>query len=59
MTFEIRKTANTISIVADCGTIFKTWYADEFTERKLANAMKKIAKDLNGYGQKAEFIRTF
>lgn len=59
MTFTIEKVSNTIFIVADCGTIFKTWYADEFTERKLANAMKKITKDLSGYGQTATFIRTF
>ena len=54
MTFIIKKTANIISIISDEGIVFKTWFADDFTERKLNNTIRKIAKELNG---EANFIR--
>jgi len=56
MTFIIKKTANIITVTSDCGTIFKSWFTDDFTERKLNNTIKKITKELNG---DAQFIRTF
>jgi hypothetical protein len=56
MTFYIKKAANIISVISDEGIVFKTWFADDFTERKLSNTVKKISKELNG---DAQFIRTF
>ena len=56
MTLYIKKTANIISVISDEGIVFKTWFADDFTERKLSNTVKKISKELNG---EAQFIRTF
>ena len=56
MKFTIEKVANMIFITSDCGVIFKSWMADEFTERKLNNAIKKIANDCY---DGAEFIRKF
>ena len=51
-----RKAANIISVISDEGIVFKTWFTDDFTERKLSNTVKKISKELNG---DAQFIRTF
>lgn len=56
MTLYIKKTANIISVISDEGIVFKTWFADDFTERKLSNTVKKISKELNG---DANFIRMF
>lgn len=56
MTFTIKKVANMIFIVSDCGTIFNSWDEYSFTERKLKNAMSRILKNLNG---NATFERTF
>lgn len=56
MTFTVEKVANMVFITSDCGTVFKAWMADEFTERKLNNQMKRINNDLNG---NATFIRKF
>ena len=56
MKFKVEKVANMVFITSDCGTVFKAWDEHDFTERKLANAMKKISGNLNG---NCEFIRTF
>lgn len=56
MTLYIKKAANIISVISDEGIVFKTWFADDFTERKLNNTIKKITKELNG---DAQFVRTF
>lgn len=56
MKFTVEKVANMVYVTSDCGTIFKAWMADEFTERKLSNLMKRINKDLNG---NATFERKF
>lgn len=56
MKFVIEKVANMYFITSECGTIFNAWDEDEFTERKLKNAINKITKNLNG---NAEFARTF
>lgn len=48
MEFTIKKVANMVFIVSDCGTIFKTWKDSEFTERKLNNVIKKISENCNG-----------
>lgn len=56
MKFTVKKTANIISVINEDGVIFKTWFTDDFTERKLNNTIKKITKELNG---DAQFIRTF
>lgn len=56
MKFTIEKVANMVFITSTYGTIFKAWDEHDFTERKLANAMKKISNNLNG---NAEFTRTF
>ena len=56
MTFYIKKAANIISVISDEEIVFKTWFTDDFTERKLSNTVKKISKELNG---DAQFIRTF
>ena len=51
-----RKAANIISVISDEGIVLKTWFTDDFTERKLSNTVKKISKELNG---DAQFIKTF
>ena len=56
MKFTIEKVANMVFITSDCGVVFKSWMADEFTERKLNNAIKKIANDCY---DGAEFVRKF
>lgn len=48
MKFVVKKVANMVFIVTDCGTIFKTWHESDFTERKLKNAMNKIQKECYG-----------
>ena len=47
MTVTIKKVANIVSLVEKDNEshIIKTWYAKDFTTRKLNNAIKKLAKD--------------
>ena len=47
MTVTIKKAANIVSLVEKDNEshIIKTWYADDFTTRKLNNAIKKLVKD--------------
>ena len=47
MTVTIKKVANIVSLVekGNESHIVKTWYADDFTTRKLNNAIKKLVKD--------------
>lgn len=59
--FIIEKVANMIFLSSLDGddkpdTIFRTWDEEEFTERKLKNAMKNIQAN---YQYEVEFIRTF
>ena len=42
MTLYIKKTANIISVISDEGIVFKTWFADDFTERKHNEKRSKI-----------------
>lgn len=56
MKFKIEKVANMIFIVSDCGTIFQSWNERDFTERKLKNAMNRIAKNCT---KLCSFERTF
>jgi ribonuclease PH len=56
MRFKIEKIANMIFITSECGIIFKAWNEEDFTERKLKNAMKKIS---GGYNELVSFSRTF
>ena len=48
MKFEIQKVGNMVFLVADGDVIFKAWDEYSFSERKLENAKKRIANDLNG-----------
>lgn len=48
MKFTLEKVGNMVYLVGEGDIIFKAWMADEFTERKLTNAVKKISADLNG-----------
>ena len=47
MTVTVKKVANIISLVekGNESNIIKTWYSDEFTDRKLNNTIKKLVKD--------------
>ncbi len=47
MTVTVKKVANIISLVekGNESNIIKTWYNDEFTDRKLNNAINKLVKD--------------
>ena len=56
MKFKIEKVANMIFITSECDVIFRAWDENDFTERKLQNAVKRIQNELNG---KCEFERTF
>lgn len=56
MKFTIEKVANLIMITTDCGVIFKVWNEEEFTERKLNNAIKRISNNYNG---ETTFVKTF
>ena len=56
MQFIIEKVANMIFISSKNDVIFRSWNVEEFTERKLNNAMKKIQAC---YKEPVEFIRTF
>lgn len=56
MKFKVEKVANMIFITSECDVVFKSWNEEDFTEKKLKNAMTKISNDLN---ENAEFIRTF
>lgn len=49
MKFKIEKVANMIFISSECDTIFKAWNVEEFTERKLKNAMNKLSKCYGGH----------
>lgn len=55
MKFIIEKVANMIFMTCD-DIIFYSWDEEEFTERKLNNAMKKIHACYKGT---VEFIKTF
>lgn len=45
MDFTVSKVANLICLTTDDKeTLFKSWHEEDFTERKLANAIKKIEK---------------
>lgn len=56
MKFKIEKVANMVFITSECETIFKAWNEEDFTERKLKNAMKKIQSN---YKDKVIFERMF
>ena len=56
MKFKIEKVANMIFITNNYDTIFKAWNIEEFTERKLKNAITKIKDDYCG---NVEFERMF
>ena len=47
MTVTIKKVANIVYLVekGNESHIIKTWYADDFTTRKLNNTIKKLVKD--------------
>lgn len=42
MTYKIEKVANMIFITDDTNQIWKAWNVEDFTERKLKNAKKKL-----------------
>lgn len=46
MKFTLEKVGNMVYLVGEGDIIFKAWMADEFTERKLNNALKRISNDL-------------
>lgn len=56
MQFTLEKVGNMVYLVGEGDIIFKAWMADEFTERKLTNAIKRISDDL---GRKIEPVRKF
>lgn len=56
MRFTIEKVANMIFITSDCGIVFKAWEENDFTERKLKNAIDRITKK---YKNPCEFIKLF
>lgn len=56
MEFTIEKVSNMVFVTSSCGVIFNAWDESEFTERKLANAIRKIQNNYNGT---AVFERTF
>lgn len=47
MKFTFEKVANMIFLTND-GQVWKAWNVEEFTERKMKNAMNKISKEYNG-----------
>lgn len=53
--FKIEKVSNMIFITKE-EQIFKAWDEEEFTEKKLQNAMKKIQSN---YDDEIKFVRTF
>lgn len=48
MVVTVKKVANIVSLVEkdDNSNIIKTWYVDDFTERKLNNTLKKFGLTL-------------
>ncbi|MBR6678696.1 MAG: hypothetical protein IKL58_00385 [Phascolarctobacterium sp.] len=56
MTFTLEKVSNMIFLTTDQDVIFKAWDASEFTERKLANAIRKLQACYVG---KIQLIRKF
>lgn len=56
MKFTIEKVANMIFITDNCGTVFKAWEENEFTEQKLKNAINRISKN---YKTSCQFTKTF
>lgn len=44
MILRFQKVGESVFLVSECGTIFRTWRADEFTERKKENAKASIRK---------------
>ena len=55
MNFKIEKVANMVFISCE-DVIFNAWNVEDFTERKLKNAMSKIQNNYNGT---VEFTRVF
>lgn len=56
MKFIIEKVSNMVFITSDCGVIFKAWNVEDFTDRKMNNAMNKIKKNYTG---EVTFTKTF
>lgn len=56
--YNIQKTANVISILFEDYPV-KTWYVNDFTERKLNNAIRKLEKQALEHGAIAVFERNF
>jgi len=56
MTFTLEKVSNMVFLTAEQDVIFKAWDVSEFTERKLANAIKKLQAC---YVDKIQIIRKF
>lgn len=54
--FTIEKISSMIFITDSSNGVWASWDESEFTERKLANAMKKIQR---GYQYEVFFTRTF
>ena len=44
MILRFQKVGESVFLVSECGTIFRTWRADEFTDRKKRNAMASVKK---------------
>lgn len=56
MKFTLEKVGNMVYLVGEGDIIFKAWMADEFTERKLTNAIKRISDDI---GREIVPVRNF
>lgn len=56
--FRIEKSANIICILREDYPV-KTWFASDFTERKLNNAICKLEKEASEHGLTALFERNF
>lgn len=55
MKLRFEKVGELVFLVSECGTLFRTWRADEFTERKKRNAMARVRKDAPR-GTAVEFV---
>lgn len=55
-TFIIEKVANMVFISTENDIIWEAWHEEDFTERKLNNAIKRLTKNHCG---NVEFIKTF
>ena len=47
MTFTIEKIANMVFITDETNQIWKSWMADEATEKKINNAVRKLQASFN------------